>query len=447
MSSCADCMQGKQVRSSFKIKNVVSTTKPLELLHMDLAGPMRVQTQGGARYMFVLVDDYSRFTWTLFLRSKNEVYSRFSELVPMLEKSLNSTLRAIRSDHGTEFENGEMLSFCRDRGISHNFSAPRTPQQNGVVERKNRTLEDMARTMLISSGLAPSFWAEAVNTACYIINRAMLRPILDKTPYELLGGLPPSIAHLRVFGCKCFVHNNGKDNLGKFDARSDEAIFLGYSPTSKAYKVLNKRTKRVEESIHVVFDENVTTSSTPYPQDPFPASVPAPTTHEPPNSTLNPASPESSPSPSNPDSDSEDEAPPKRYPKPVAPSHAPPHVPNEVSETDSDSSHSHSDCSDMQIFLPELPELPRIEDTLEVPLYDSIGSEATPPESPLPQATLVEVTLQQDETSSRTLPHMDSHPPEQMITPLHSGVRTRSSSLNLIACNAFVSLAEPKNIK
>ena len=347
MSSCADCMQGKQVRSSFKIKNVVSTTKPLELLHMDLAGPMRVQTQGGARYMFVLVDDYSRFTWTLFLRSKNEVYSRFSELVPMLEKSLNSTLRAIRSDHGTEFENGEMLSFCRDRGISHNFSAPRTPQQNGVVERKNRTLEDMARTMLISSGLAPSFWAEAVNTACYIINRAMLRPILDKTPYELLGGRPPSIAHLRVFGCKCFVHNNGKDNLGKFDARSDEAIFLGYSPTSKAYKVLNKRTKRVEESIHVVFDENVTTSSTPYPQDPFPASVSVPTTSEPTQFTLNPAAPEFSPSQSNPESDSEDEAPPKRFPKPVAPSHAPQHVPNEVSETDSDSSHSHSDCSDM----------------------------------------------------------------------------------------------------
>src|ERR1044071_9925640 len=98
----------------------------------------------------------------------------------------------------------------------------------------------MGRTMLISSGFAPSFWAEVVNTACYIINRAMLRPILDKTPYELLGGRPPSIAHLRVFGCKCFVHNNGKDNLGKFDARSDEAIFLGYSLTSKAYKVLKK---------------------------------------------------------------------------------------------------------------------------------------------------------------------------------------------------------------
>ena len=108
-----------------------------------------------------------------------------SELVPMLEKSLSLSVRAIRSDHDTECENAKMLTFCRERGITHNFSAPHMPQQNGVVERKNRTLQDMSRTMLLSSGLAPTYWAEAVNTACYIINRAMPRPILDKTPYEL----------------------------------------------------------------------------------------------------------------------------------------------------------------------------------------------------------------------------------------------------------------------
>ena len=122
------------------MKNDVTTKKPLELLHMDLCGPMRVQSPGGARYMFVIVDDYSRFTRTLFLRSKDEVYSRFSELVPLLETSLSLPVRAIRSDHGTEFENREMLTFCRNKGISHNLSASRTPQQNGVVERKNRTL-------------------------------------------------------------------------------------------------------------------------------------------------------------------------------------------------------------------------------------------------------------------------------------------------------------------
>ena len=114
----------------------------------------------------------------------------------------------------------------------------------------------MTRTMFIASGLARNFWAEALNTSCYIINRCMIRPILNKTPYELFKGRKPNIMHLRIFGCKCFVHNNGKDALGKFDPRSDEAIFLGYSSHSKAYKVFNKRTLCVEESVHVLFDES-----------------------------------------------------------------------------------------------------------------------------------------------------------------------------------------------
>jgi len=109
---------------------------------------------------------------------------------------------------------------------------------------------------LIASGLPKNFWAEAINTACYLLNRCMVRPILEKTPYELLRGRKPNITHLRAFGCKCFVHNNGKEALGKFDDRSDEGIFLGYSPHSKAYKVFNKRTMCVEENIHVIFDES-----------------------------------------------------------------------------------------------------------------------------------------------------------------------------------------------
>src|SRR3978361_198515 len=121
------------------------------------------------------------------------------------------------------------IEFCEERGIDHQFSSPRTTQQNGVVERKNRTLEDMARTMLIASKLPMHWWAQAVDTACYILNRAMLRPIIKKAPYELINGRTPSISHLRIFGCKCCVHDNGKNSLGKFDPRRDEAIFLGYS--------------------------------------------------------------------------------------------------------------------------------------------------------------------------------------------------------------------------
>ena len=109
--------------------------------------------------------------------------------------------------------------------------------------------------MLCENNLPKYFWAEAVHTACYILNRALIWPILKKTPYELWHDRKPNINHLHVFGCKCFVHNNGKDNLGKFDPKSSETIFLSYSLTSKAYHVFNKRTLVVEESIHVAFDE------------------------------------------------------------------------------------------------------------------------------------------------------------------------------------------------
>jgi len=116
-------------------------------------------------------------------------------------------------------------------------------------------LVDIARTILIDSGLAMNFWAEAVNTACYVTNRCLIRSIIKKTHYELLNARKPSIAHLKPFGSKCFVLNNGKDDLGKFDARSDERVFVGYSSTSKAYTIFNKRTLCVEESMHVIFDE------------------------------------------------------------------------------------------------------------------------------------------------------------------------------------------------
>ncbi|XP_070018150.1 uncharacterized protein [Nicotiana sylvestris] len=113
----------------------------------------------------------------------------------------------------------------------------------------------MERTMLIDSGVAKYFCAEAVSTAYYLVNKCMIWSLLNKTPYELLNGRKPKLKDLRTFGCKCFVHNNGKEALGKFDAKSDKGIFLGYSSQSKAYKVYNKRTQCVEESIHVIFDE------------------------------------------------------------------------------------------------------------------------------------------------------------------------------------------------
>ena len=141
-------------------------------------------------------------------------------------------------------------------GTSHNFSSPRTPQQNGVVERKNRILVNIARTMIIQSNLPQSFWVEVINTACHVTVRCLIRSPLNKTPYKLLNNRKPMLSYLREFGCKCFVLNNGNDDCGKFDPRSDEGVFVGCSSSSKANRIFNKRTQCTEESIHVVFDEN-----------------------------------------------------------------------------------------------------------------------------------------------------------------------------------------------
>lgn len=146
---CDACKVGKQVHSSHKAKNMVSTSRCLELLHMDLFGPSAIQSYGGNFYTLVIVDDYSRYTWTNFLKSKNEAFDKLEILSKKIQNQLGSKIVSIRTDHGREFDNEfQFGKFCDNNGITHNFSAPRTPQSNGVVERKNRTLQEMSRTML-----------------------------------------------------------------------------------------------------------------------------------------------------------------------------------------------------------------------------------------------------------------------------------------------------------
>jgi len=134
----------------------------------------------------------------------------------------------LRTDPGGEFQNEQFENFCEELDITHNFSSPRIPQQNGVVERKNRSLEELTRTMFNEKNLPKLFWVDAVSTACYVLDRILIRPILKLTPYEIFKGRKPNISHFKVFGCRCYVLNNGKDNLGKFDLKVDDAIFLGY---------------------------------------------------------------------------------------------------------------------------------------------------------------------------------------------------------------------------
>ncbi|XP_070049192.1 uncharacterized protein [Nicotiana tomentosiformis] len=245
---CEACARGKRVGSSFKCKKVVTTTRTMELVHMDLCGPMRTLSRGGKRYVMVLIDDYSRFTWTLYLTSKGEAFDMFTSFVRKTQKQLGNQLASIRYDHGTEFQNAKFAEFCDVHGIDPNFSGPITPQQNGVVEKKNRTLENMARTMLLSSKLPHNFWAEAIYIACYIINRCITRPLVEKTPYELLKERKPNISHLKAFRCKCFVHNNGNDSL--------ESVHVVFDETN----ILFERQEQDDEAIRLVKHLNETTT-------------------------------------------------------------------------------------------------------------------------------------------------------------------------------------------
>ncbi|KAJ9566810.1 hypothetical protein OSB04_002776 [Centaurea solstitialis] len=263
-SLCSACEKGKQTRASFKSKQISSISSPLQLLHMDLFGPVNVQSIGGKKYTLVIVDEYSRYTWVFFLRAKSDAPEEIILFVRKMEKLNNLTVRSIRSDHGTEFKNSTLESFFEQKGISQNFSSVRTPQQNGVAERRNRTLIEAARSMLSEANLATQFWAEAVNTACYTQNRSLIVKRFRRTAYELFRNRKPSIKHLHIFGCVCYILNN-KDNLGKFDSKSDDGIFLGYSSISKTYRVFNKRRQAIEETIHVKFDESGPTF--PHPND------------------------------------------------------------------------------------------------------------------------------------------------------------------------------------
>jgi hypothetical protein len=163
-------------------------------------------------------------------------------------------IKKIRSDNGTEFKNSQIEGFLEEEGIKHEFSSPYTPQQNGVVERKNRTLLDMARTMLDEYKTPDQFWAEAINTACYVINRLYLHRILKKTSYELLTGKKLNVSYFRVFGSKYFILVK-RSRKSKFAPKAVEGFLLGYGSNIRAYRVFNKSTGLVEVSCDIVFDE------------------------------------------------------------------------------------------------------------------------------------------------------------------------------------------------
>ncbi|GJS18879.1 retrovirus-related pol polyprotein from transposon TNT 1-94 [Tanacetum coccineum] len=232
---CSACALGKSSKKPHKPKSEDTNQEKLYLLHMDLCGPMRVASVNGKKYILVIVDDYSRFTWVKCLRSKDEAPAFIINFLKMIQVRLKETVRRIRTDNGTEFVNQTLREYYEKVGISHETSVARSPQQNGVVERRNRTLIEAARTMLIYAKAPLFLWAEAVATACYTQNRSMIRRRHGKTPYELLHDKPPDLSYLHVFGALCYPTNDS-ENLGKLQPKADIGIFIGYAPTKKAFQ-------------------------------------------------------------------------------------------------------------------------------------------------------------------------------------------------------------------
>ncbi|GJT07016.1 putative ribonuclease H-like domain-containing protein [Tanacetum coccineum] len=251
---CSACQLGKSKKFSHRPKSENTNMEVLHTLHMDLCGPMRVQSIKGKKYILVIMDDYSRFTWVKFLRSKDETPEFVTTFLKQIQVGLNKTVRFIRTDNGMEFVNQVMFEYYEGVGIFHQKSVLRTPQQNGVVERRNRTLVEAARTMMIFSKAPMFLWAEAVATACYTQNRSLIHTRHNKTPYELVHDKKPDLTFFRVFGALCYPTNDS-ENLGKFQAKADIGIFVGYAPSRKGYRIYNKRTRRLMETIHVTFDE------------------------------------------------------------------------------------------------------------------------------------------------------------------------------------------------
>lgn len=225
----------------------------MDLIHTDLCGPMEQATPGGNRYFITLIDDFTRFCAVFLLKTKNEAEQRIREYVRWTENVFGRKPKVVRSDGGGEFVGERLQQFYRDEGIQSQFSTPYSPQQNGVAERRNRSLQEMANCMLLDAGLPKCYWGEAILTANYVQNRMPSRSV-DKTPYELWTGTPPDLADLKVFGCEAYVHVPDAKRK-KFDPKAKKLVFVGYSTQHKGYRFLDRATNRVVISRDVKFLE------------------------------------------------------------------------------------------------------------------------------------------------------------------------------------------------
>ena len=212
---------------------VHTSQKPFEYAHSDLWGPARTMTHGGGQYFLTIIDDYSRRVWIYILKNKSDTFEKFKEWYVLIENRMETKLKTLRTDNGLEFLSEQFNKFCRKHGIQRHKTVARTPQQNGLAERMNRTILERVRCMLLGANLPKSFWGEAATAAAYLINRCPSSAIDFKTPMELWSGKPADYSNLRVFGALAYAHVK----QDKLEAWAIRCAFIGYPDGVKGYKL------------------------------------------------------------------------------------------------------------------------------------------------------------------------------------------------------------------
>ncbi|GKA16507.1 retrotransposon protein, putative, ty1-copia subclass [Tanacetum coccineum] len=254
LGKCVSCLSGKMARKPYS-HQVERAKDLLGLIHTDVCGPFRVVSRQGASYFVTFTDDFSRYGYVYLLKHKHEVFETFKVFQKEVENQLGKTIKSLRSDRGGEYMSQEFLDHLKEHGIIAHRTPPYTPQNNGVSERRNRTLLDMVRSMMSQTTLPKSFWDYALETAARILNMVPTKKV-DKTPYEIWHGQAPKLSYLKVWGCEALVKRDTLTKPDKLDPRSFRCIFVGYPKETMGYSFYSPSENKVFVARNAEFFES-----------------------------------------------------------------------------------------------------------------------------------------------------------------------------------------------
>ncbi|RVW53763.1 Retrovirus-related Pol polyprotein from transposon TNT 1-94 [Vitis vinifera] len=253
--TCESCELRKQHRKSFPQNMSKRATHKLELVHSNICGPMSTASLSNNVYFALFIYDLSKMTWVYFLKTKSQVLSVFKSFKKMVETQSGQKVKVLRTDNGGEYTSKEFNVFCQEARYVHQLIAPYSPQQNGVSERKNRTVMEMARCMLFEKKLPKLLWAETVSTSVYLLNKLPTKSVQSKIPIKAWPDVIPSVKHLKVFGSLCYLHVPSIKR-GKLNERAKKCVFVGYAAESRGYRIYSLSRMKIVISRDVHFDEN-----------------------------------------------------------------------------------------------------------------------------------------------------------------------------------------------